>query len=242
MNGVSLGKTIAISALAAVLTLLGLVYGLNMEPIDAFYISFTIGSATAAAVALSQREANLGVVASAAALLILLAVAGPYLGLQSILVFRTQTTVVEIPAEMIPWIMVGFVAIFAVGYAMGASVGRLALWCLGSMLSMFWFAVTDVASQVILACIVAVIAAVPLLKQEPRARYTGLLAAAILPAARTEITFDFTQINYFGMLFTPVVLFVALDPFDVIRNRLAREIASVIVLFLVFLQVLSAVL
>jgi len=242
--GNALGKTIAFSALVAVLTLLGLVYGLNMPTIDAFYIAFTVGSAAAAAVALTQREANYGVVASAAALLLLLAIAGPYLGLQSILVFKGQTYTFELPIEYIPWIMLGFVAIFGVGYAVGADVGRLGLWVLGSMLSIFWFAVTDVTSQVILACLVGIISAVPLLKAE-RPSPASFLAVApvamVSPAARTEITFDLSQVNYFGMLLAPVLLFVALDPFRVIENRTVRELSSVVMLFLVFIQLLSAV-
>ena len=47
--------------------------------------------------------------------------------------------------------------------------------------------------------------------------------------------------NYFGMLFVPVVLFLALDPFNVIENRMVRELSSVAVLILVFIQVLSVV-
>jgi len=235
-----LGITIAAAVVAAVATFLGLVYGLGMETMDAFYVAFTIGSAAAAAAAFTQKEANIGVVASAAALLMLIGLAGPYLGLQAILVFRTQTTTVYIPVEMLPWIMIGFIAFFAVGYVIGANVGRLALWTLGSILAMFWFAVTDPTAQVIIACIVALIAAVPLLSRQPA--YGTLLSVAILPSARTQIEFDFTQVNYFGMLFTPLILFVALDPFNVVRNRVWRDLASVIVIFVAFLQVLSAVL
>jgi len=235
----SVGRTVAFAAIAAVLTLLGLVYGLGMETMDAFYIAFTIGSATAAAVALSEREANFGVVASAAALLILLAIAGPYLGLSAVLVFKGQTYTIELPVEYIPWIMIGFIGVFAIGYAVGANVGKLGLWVLGSIISMFWFAVTDVTSQVILACIVAVIAAVPLMRGQKPA--TGLLAAAALPAARTEVTFDLSQVNYFGMLFMPIMLFIAIDPFDVIKNKTVKDLASIVVLFLVFIQLLSAV-
>jgi len=239
------GMIVAVSAIAAIVTLLGLVYGLGMETVDAFYISFTVGAAAAAAVALTEREANLGVVASAAALLLMLGILGPYLGLTSAFVFKGQTYEIAIPTEYIPWIMLGLVGVFVIGYAVGADVGRLGLWVLGSILAMFWFTVTDVTSQVILSCLIAIIAAVPLLKKEARAG-GYLLAAAIIPASplagRTQITFDLTQVNYFGMLVTPVLLFLALDPFNVIENRKIEEICSVIVLFLAFLQLLSAVL
>jgi len=238
-----IGKVIAVSAIVAVLTLLGLVYGLGMDTIDAFYIAFTVGSAAAAAVALSEREANLGVVSSATALLIVLGLLGPYLGLSTAFVFKGQTYTIEVPVEYIPWIMIGIVGIFAVGYAAGANVGRLGLWTLGTILSLFWFTVTDTTAQVLLACIVGVIAATPLLYEKPVRGSPMLLAAlaAPVPAARTEITFDLSQVNYFGMLFVPVVLFLALDPFNVIENRMVRELSSVAVLILVFIQVLSVV-
>ena len=240
---VSVGKVIAASAIAAVLTLLALVYCLGMRPIDAFYVAFTIGSATAAAVALSAREANIGTVASAAALLIVLGLLGPYLGLSSAFVFKGQTYTIEVPVEYVPWIMIGIIGIFAIGYAAGANVGRLGLWTLGAMLSFFWFTVTDAAAQVLLACIVGVIAAIPLLSEKPSRGSPMLLAAlaAPVPAARTEITFDLSQVNYFGMLITPILLFLALDPFNVIENRAVRELSSVAVLILVFIQVLSVV-
>ena len=237
-----IGKVIAASAIAAVLTLLALVYCLGMRPIDAFYVAFTIGSATAAAVALSAREANIGTVASAAALLIVLGLLGPYLGLSTAFVFKGQTYTIEVPVEYIPWIMIGIVGIFAVGYAAGANVARLGLWTLGAMLSFFWFTVTDATAQVLLACMIGIIAAVPLLQERPRTSALLAALAAPVPAARTEITFDLSQVNYFGMLFVPVVLFLALDPFNVIENRMVRELSSVAVLILVFIQVLSVVL
>jgi len=235
-----LGRTIGFAVLAAVITMFALIYALGLEPIEAFYLSFTIGSATAAAVALSEREANIGTVASAISLLLLLALAGPYLGLHAVFVFKTQTTTISIPIEIIPWIMMGVVAIFAVGYAVGANVGRLGLWTLGTVLSLFWFTVSDVTGQVLLACIVGVIAAVPLLTTQSRPS-TPLFMVAMLPVARNEITFDLSQVNYLGMLLSPILLFVALDPFNAF-SKVVRELGSVVTLFLVFLQVLSAVL
>jgi len=243
VSAASVGRTIAFAAIAAILTLLGLVYGLGMDPMDAFYIAFTIGSATAAAVALTGREANIGTVASAAALLLLLGLAGPYLGLSAILTFKTETTTVYVPIEFLPWIALGLLAVFAVGYALGAPVGRLALWVLGSVLAVFWFAVTDPTSQVVISCLVALIAAVPLLRSSP-ASASGLLGAAvaIVPSSRTQVVFDLSQANAVGMMMVPLVLFAALDPFGIIQEKRIQELASVIVIFIAFLQVLSALL
>jgi len=242
VSAASVGRTIAFAAIAAILTLLGLIYGLGMDPMDAFYIAFTIGSATAAAVALTEREANIGTVASAAALLLLLGLAGPYLGLSAILTFKTETTTVYVPIEFLPWIALGLLAIFVVGYALGAPVGRLALWVLGSVLAVFWFAVTEPTSQVVIACLIALIAAVPLLRASPSTATTGLLVGAVLPAGRTQVVFDLSQANVVGMMLIPLILFVALDPFNVIRERRIQELASVVVIFIAFLQVLTALL
>jgi len=242
------GRVIAAASLAAIFALLSLVYIVKMDIMDAFYIAFTFGSTVAAIVSLSEREQSLGTAASFVALVMFLGLVAPYLGLKSVIIFRTATAQVVIPVELIPWLSLIAVMFFAVGAFLGADVGRLGLFVLGVLLSLFWFSVTGPV-RVLVSTLVAIIAAIPLIKAEEK-RAPRFLAAApmIVPAMdlsnRAAYIVDLSSVNAAAVLITPILLFIALDPFDIVRGKNERTIeglASVAVLFLVFLQMLSAV-
>lgn len=236
-KGTRLGLLILASSLAAIVTMLVMTnVGFSLH--EAFYVAFTMGSTVAAIIAMTQREVNIGTVAAFAALILVLAFLSPYLGFSSAIVFKTAMGEVVILTEYIPWIALGIVAFFVVMAFMGANVTRLGLWSLGTLLTLLFYSVTDTMARILISTMVALIVAIPLLQEKPRE--SALLAAAVVPiGARKAVVIDLTSVNVYAMALMPLLMFVALDPFNVIRRRIYRDLAAVLVLFVVFLQVLD---
>jgi len=238
-------KVVLGAALGAILALLALVYIVGMDVMDAFYVAFTFGSVVAAIIGLGEKEQNIGTVAAFSALVLLLGLFGSYLPLKSMIVIRTISGEIALPIEFLPWIGLGVIAFFAVGVFLGADVGRLGLFTLGVLLSMTWF-VVDGTMKVLVSTLVAIIAAIPLIKAESRRAPMFLAAAPLVPAIdlsnRAAYVVDLSGINTIAMIVTPILLFIALDPFDIIRGpheKTVEGLGSVAVLALSFLQMLS---
>jgi len=241
-------KVVLAGSLSAVVALLALIHVLNMELMDAFYIAFTLSSTVSAIVALSEKETNIGTVAGFTALLLFIGIIAPYLGLKSVLVFRTAYGQITIPIEFIPYIALAVVALFAVVVLLGGSVARTGLFTIGTLLSLAWFVVTDPYVKILVSTLIGVIAFIPLLqKEEVRVGGRMLLLTAVgyIPITeRTQIVIDLKGISSYGVIVTPLLLFIALDPLNLLRGRGGRvieQLASVAILLLVFLQMISTV-
>ena len=241
-----IGTVLLLASLSAILALVALVNIVHMDLMDAFYIAFTLGSTVSAILAMTEKEANIGTVAGFTALVLMIALFGPYLGLKSLIVFRTQAGEITIPIEFIPYLMLGLIAFFAVGALLKANIARLGLYVLSIMLSFVWFTVSDSFAKVLIATTVGLIASLPLLASR---KPSSFMALSIIPTSialnnRTSIVVDLSGVNAGAMLLMPLLMFIALDPFDIIKGPSEDKIeglASIAVLMLVFLQLLSLV-
>lgn len=237
-KGVRLGLLILASAVAAIVTMLVMTYvGFSLH--EAFYVAFTMGSTVAAIIAMTQREVNIGTVAAFAALILVMAFLSPYLGFSSAVVFKTAAGEIVIYTEYIPWIALGVIAFFVAMAFLGADVTRMGLWTLGTLLTLMFYSVTDATVKILISTMVALIVAIPLLQEQPSRRAPYFLAAAPIVGARKAVVVDLTTVNAYTMAFMPLLMFIALDPFRLIKRRIYRDLAAVLVLFVVFLQVLD---
>jgi len=238
----SVARVIAAGAVGAILTFLALIYVLGLDKIDAFYIAFTLASTISAIVAMSEKEISVGTVAGFVALILLLGLVGPYICLKTVIVMRISGYVVSIPTEYIPYISLGVVGLFVAGVVLGADIGRLGLFVLGCILYLSTFVVGDAYIKVLIMSIIGLIAGIPLVKPQKEVKFLALMSLAV--ADRRAIIIDLSAIQTAGVLILPVLLFIALDPFNIIKGRgegTIEGLASISVLTIVLLQMISVI-
>jgi len=207
---------------------MAMVFGLGL--VDSMYIALTIATATASAIALSEREANLGVVAAFVAISIVASLFKftGFVSTSAILV-KLPNADIYIPTDLLPYLALAFVGLLGVARALGWSVGRTMLVILGLVSWLAYYMIPEQTARLFSLTLISIIAAIPLVSEEKGSR---LLSVAPIPIIAT---IDLTAVNYAGLL-VPVLLFVAVDPTKRIKS-MARDLAAICILSLVLLMV-----
>lgn len=228
-------KAIAIGFATGLIVYLAMtmVFGLGLA--DSMFIALTIATAAASAIALSEREANLGVVAAFAAISIvasLLRFTG-FVSTSAILV-KLPNADIYIPTDLLPYLALALVGLLGVARALDWSVGRTMLVILGLASWLAYYMVPDRAAKLFTLTLISIIAAIPLVSEEKREEkgLSRLLSVAPIPIIAT---IDLTAVNYAGLL-VPLLLFIAVDPTTRIKS-IARDLAAICILSLVLLMV-----
>ncbi|MCW4002665.1 MAG: hypothetical protein NWE95_01960 [Candidatus Bathyarchaeota archaeon] len=225
-------RAVVVGVISAILTYLAMVLVFGLGLTDAMYISLTIATAAASAIALSEREANLGVVSGFVAIAIIATLAKYVMQLDiGAILVKLPSAEVVIPTDVLPYFAVAFVGFLAFARALNWSVGRTMLFVIGSIAWVAYFAVADAFARLVALTIIAICAAMPLVAYEEKSR---LLAVVPTPIVAT------VNLSYFdvGGLFVLPLLFVAVDPTGRI-NRMARDLAAIAILALLLVQLVG---
>ncbi|MCC6057562.1 MAG: hypothetical protein LM568_01410 [Desulfurococcaceae archaeon] len=230
-------KAIAIGFVTGLIVYLAMTMVFGLGLVDSMYIALTIATAAASAIALSEREANLGVVAAFAAISIvasLLKFVFPGLVSTSAILVKLPNADIYIPTDLLPYLALALVGLLGVAKAMGWSVGRTMLVILGLASWLAYYMVPDQAAKLFALTLISIIAAIPLVSEEKREEkgLSRLLSVAPIPIIAT---IDLTAVNYAGLL-VPLLLFIAVDPTTRIKS-IARDLAAICILSLVLLMV-----
>ena len=229
-------KSIALGALVAVVAFISLWY-LGFSSGEAFYLAFTIGTVAAAIGAASKKEQAVGELGAFAALILAMAIMSRYFAPSTATIVMPNGMQIEIPMSTVPWIGLGLLGFYVVGIYMGADPKRLGLWVLSIVLLPLWVT-TEGVLRVLFTVVFALIGAYPLVSAP--AAGGGLLAVLpIMSVERRAFQINVEYINTAYLFLLPVVLFFALDPFKVVKNKMVSDLAGVITVFLAFIDILN---
>ena len=217
---------------SALVTYLAMVFVFGLGLVDAMYIALTIATAASAAVALSEREANVGVVAGFVAIAITASVARFVFPVEvGAILVKLPSAEIVIPTDVLPYFAIAFVGFLVFAKALNWSIGRTMMFVVGSVAWVAYFMATDAFARLTALTIITVCAAIPLLQSEERSRLLAAVPAPII----AEV--DLTYLDY-GAMFVLPLLFVAIDPTNRI-NRTVRDLAAVAILALLLVQVVG---
>jgi hypothetical protein len=207
---------------------------------ESFYLAFTFASTVGAIVALTERERSLLEATAFGTLLVVLAVIPHITGIApSTLTIVTPTAQITIPTTMIPWICLGLVGFMAVAVAVGANAGAMGLWVLSVILVLLYYVIADPMVKLFSVVVVAIIASQPLLSATGVGRFGLLGLIPALPSYSTQITIDLSTINPYAVLLLPLLTFVSLDPFGVVKRKVVKDLCAVLATFVVLLHVID---
>jgi hypothetical protein len=210
---------------------------------ESFYLAFTFASTVGAIVALSEKERSILEATAFGTLLVVLAVVPHITGIApSTLSIVTPTAQITIPTTMIPWICLGLVGFMAVAVTAGANAGAMGLWVLSVILVLIYYVVADPMVKLFSIVVVAIIASQPLLTATGvtgvgRFGLLGLMPA--LPSYSTQLTVDLSTANPYAVLLLPLLTFISLDPFGVVKRRVVKDLCAVLATFVVLLHVID---
>jgi len=232
----SMWKSIALGAIVAIVAFVSLWY-LGFATGEAFYLAFTIGTVAAAIGAASEKEQAIGELGAFAALIIAMGVMSQYFAPSTTEIILPNGMEIEIPMSTVPWIGLGLLGFYVVGIYMGADPKRLGLWLLSIVLLPIWLT-TEGVLRLLFTVIFALIGAYPLLSAAPAGG--GMLAVLpIMAVEQKTLQIEVQYINTAYLFLLPILLFFALDPFKVIRNKLVSDLAGVITIFLAFIDIIN---
>jgi len=234
----SLGLAAAVAGLAAAAAFILLAMFTELDFPTILFISLGIASSAGAIVAVDRGE-SIGTVTGFATLLLLLFFVAPYLPTRSAIIFVTSAATIVLEPMMIPLILIGIIAIVAVIHYIGGDVYRFALWLLTIALTLAWFTYTDPIARILISAIIAIVVFRPLESLSSKA--TKFFAVTPVPVAMMfdkAVVIDLTNVNIYIAYLLPLLTFVALDPTNRI-NKQYRGLASIITLFVVFIQIVS---
>jgi len=229
-------KSVALGALVAIVAFVSLWY-LGFSSGEAFYLAFTIGTVAAAIGAATEKEQAIGELGAFAALILVMAVMSRYFAPSTATIVLPSGMEVTIPMSVVPWLGLGLLAFYVVGIFAGADPKALGLWVLSIVLLPLWL-VAEGPVRVLYTVVFALIAAYPLVSAPPTR--AGLLAVVpILSVEPRTIQINVEYINTSYLFLLPVLLFFALDPFRVIRNKTITDLAAVVTIFLAFIDIIN---
>jgi hypothetical protein len=209
-----------------------MVFGLGLA--DSMFIALTIATAAASAIALSEREANLGVVAAFVAIAVVASLL-KFIGFvsTSAILVKLPNADIYIPTDLLPYLALALVGLLGVARALNWSIGRTMLVILGMASWLAYYIVPDQTAKLFSLTLISIISAIPLVSEEKVEKEgSRLLSVAPIPIVAT---IDLTAVNYAGLL-VPVLLFIAVDPTKRIKS-IARDLAAICILSLVLLMV-----
>jgi len=241
-NESGLGKTIALSGIAAALSfilLYVLVPSLDMGTI--LFISLGLASSVGAITAIDKGE-DIGEVVGFVVLLLLIFFSGWFLPSKSAIVFVLPSNqAVIIDTWTLPLVFIGLVVLFGLVKYLGGDIARFGLWILTVALTIAYFSINDVTARILIAATEALIVFLPATQEATKtSKLYALLALPAVTGYSKTITIDLTGVNVYAAYLIPILALVALDPFNKV-SKSYRSLAALIVLMIVFLQVLSMV-
>lgn len=205
---------------------------------ESFYLAFTFASTVGAIVALSERERSLLEASAFGTLLLVLAILPQITGsTPSTLTIVTPTAQITIPTSAIPWVCLSLIGFMAIAVAVGANPGAMGLWVLSVILVLTYYVVADPTVKLFSIIVVALIASQPLATGVGRLGLLGIIPA--LPSYSTQLTVDLSTINPYAVLLLPLLTFVSLDPFGVVKRRVIKDLCAVLATFVVLLHVID---
>lgn len=207
---------------------------------ESFYLAFTFASTVGAIVALSERERSLLEASAFGTLLLVLAILPQITGsTPSTLTIVTPTAQITIPTSAIPWVCLSLIGFMAIAVAVGANPGAMGLWVLSVILVLTYYVVADPTVKLFSIIVVALIASQPLLTATGVGRLGLLGIIPALPSYSTQLTVDLSTINPYAVLLLPLLTFVSLDPFGVVKRRVIKDLCAVLATFVVLLHVID---
>ena len=205
---------------------------------ESFYLAFTFASTVGAIVALSERERSLLEASAFGTLLLVLAILPQITGsTPSTLTIVTPTAQITIPTSAIPWVCLSLIGFMAIAVAVGANPGAMGLWVLSVILVLTYYVVADPTVKLFSIIVVALIASQPLATGVGGLGLLGIIPA--LPSYSTQLTVDLSTINPYAVLLLPLLTFVSLDPFGVVKRRVIKDLCAVLATFVVLLHVID---
>jgi hypothetical protein len=235
----SLGLASVVAGLTAAIAFIVLAIYTTLDFATILFIALGLAGSAGAIVSI-DKGSSVGEIAGFVTLLLILFFVAPYLPEKVAFVFATLSATIALDAAMIPLLLMGIIAIVALIAYIGGNVYRFSLWLLTLALTLVWFAY-DAIARILISAIIAIIVFIPneSLKQSLMSK-KGLLAAAVAPIAGFDktVVIDLTSVNIYVAYVLPFLTFIALDPTNRINARY-RGLASVVVLFMIFIQLLS---
>jgi hypothetical protein len=236
-----LGKVVALSGIAAAASFILLYLLTPLSAATILFISLGLASSVGAIVSMNEKGEAIGEVVGFTVLLLLLFFSGWFLPPKSAIVFvlpNNQAIVVDV--WTLPLMFMGLVVLFALVKYLGGDLARFGLWTLTAALTIAYFAIPDTTARILIAATEALIVFLPATQEVKPSSFYAVAPLPALAAYDKTITIDLTGINMYAAFLIPVLAFVALDPFNKI-SKSYRGLASLIVLMIVFLQILSMV-
>jgi len=231
----NLGRAALVSAIVAAVTFLALyMFVPQLELATILFISMGIAASAGAIIEIDRGE-SIGTVVGFSTVLIMLFLVAPYLPERTAFVFNMNSMQIVVEQVTIPLILLGIVGVLAIVKSVGGSVVRMSMWLLILMLTLAWLAYEEIIAKILISALIAVIVFTPF--EQGRASRT-LLAAVPVAAYDKAIVVDLTGINVYIAYMLPLVAFVALDPLNRVPKQW-RQLASVVVLLMVFIHMLS---
>lgn len=231
-------KGAIVGLLMGLFVYIAMVMMFNMSLTDAMFISLTIATAAGAAVAFTEREANIATVAGFVAVCIA-AVVLSSIGVaptSSAIAIVVMSSVVLIPVSILPYIAICLVAIYAVGYFINLNMKRFTLFILSCVAITVYFAVTDITIRLLTVTVAAAISAMPLLTESDNRK---MVFAVVPMVGGREIiaAIDLSAFNA-AALIMPLFAFIAVDPTERISSNY-RSLASIAMLVIILLMLLD---
>jgi len=235
-----LGLAAVVAALAAAVTFMVL-YFTSLDIATILFIGLGIASSAAAIVSINGE--NIGSVVGFVTLLLMMFVVGPYLlPERSVFIFVTNATTIVVEPQLIPLILLCVIALAVVVASIGGNVYRFALWLITIALTMSWFVYQDAIARILISALIAIIVFSPIEDLAKTSVSRKMLFTAIPIAAVYDkaVVIDLSSVNIYFAYLLPLLTFIALDPTNRI-NKTYRGLTGLVVLFVVFIQILSFV-
>jgi hypothetical protein len=235
----SLGLAGVAAGITAAVAFIVLAIYTTLDFATILFIGLGLASSVGAIVAI-EKGGSVGEIAGFVTLLLMLFFVAPHLPERVAFVFATPSATIALDAATIPIFMMAIIAIIAVVAYIGGNVYRFSLWLLTLALTFAWFVYSDAIARILISAIIAIIVFIPIESLKPSLMSKKGLLAAAAPIAGFDktVVIDLTSVNIYVAYALPFLTFIALDPTNRINVRY-RGLASVVVLFMIFIQLLS---
>jgi hypothetical protein len=232
-----LGRVALVSAITAAVTFLALyMFAPPLDIATILFISMGVAASVGAIMEIDRGE-SIGTVVGFSTVLLMLFLVAPYLPERAAIVFNMSSMQIAIEQVTLPLILLGIIGVMAIVKSVGGSVVRMSMWLLILVLTLAWFAYEEIIARILISALIAVIVFTPF----EQGRVTRALFAAVPVAAYDKaIVIDLAEVNVYIAYVLPLVAFIALDPLNKVPRQW-RQLASVVVLLMVFIHMLSLV-
>lgn len=222
--------------IAGILMFLVMYFVVGFGAADAFYLSLSFATAVSAAVAATEKEANLGVVAGFAGICIA-SLLVHYLGFVKVggILVRLPSFTVVVPTSLVPILAVGFAGLIAAALALGWDSFRFVVYLCGVAAWIAYVVSPEAVVRLTAVTVVALVTSIPFVFEDRSDRVARFMSVAPIPIIAAV---DLSGVVDVANLFIPILMFLAVDPTRRLGST-ARGLAAICVLTVVLLVIVD---